>query len=1022
MSSCHQFYKTKHSPRMTIKTFLSYTFFLFFFHAQAQTISGTNFSINDGLPSNSIRSIYKDSRGLLWIGTDNGLCSYDGVRFKVYNEIITLNNNSIWSIVEDLQHNIWFAIYGKGIVKYDGKNFTYYDNKSGLSNTRVRKMYFSKKHQCLIIGTENGLFVYANSKFQSFSTNSLAQPFQVMGINEWGDKVLITTRYNGVHALTFSTANSPIARLDSFLKTAYCFSGFVDGNLYLGGSGEEHFFTKNLINNKETTFPSPLIWDFAKTESNKVYTACWDVATVSGGLFQYSNGHYQDVSKQANISSAVLWCLFYDKETQTLWAGSLDKGLYKVILRKEIEAFDAKFFGLDKLAITSLFNDNENNLWIGADNLIIKKHPDNTFEKIDKQTLYRRINLCLFKQKKISTLQLYLSEAEKNNGFITMNFIEDYQKNIWVGTSWGLFGLDENLNVLNRLPSAGCHLAIDANQTLYAAEMYKGVNIYKYPYTDKPFTYLAPEDKNIPFDIICAIMNKNKIWFGSYTKGLYRCDNGHFKHFNFPENHIRDLTLDKDNNLLFGTNNGKVILGNEKGDSIYILKQYASERPLKGNSVSFVKVIQDKYLIGTNTGLNVLKNDALIAYLNQAEGLPKLPYLASEIDQDENLYIANEDGVYKFDSPFFNFLSTSPKAKIVVGAIKVNGQNWCDSLLCWNNYNVSSIQLNYQQNDIELSFLQNNIFNAEKNIYRYKIIGLLNQWSEYESNGTIHLRAVPSGTYQIVLEGKNMGTGDVFVTRKIQLVITPPFWKTPWFITLSVLLILVTILVIFKLRIHSIQKREQEKAALTNKLLESRLTALRAQMNPHFMFNAMNSIQNFIIDKDTRLALHYLAEFSKLIRQTLDNSTEKLIPLATEIGFLKSYIAVQKMRFDSVETRVTVDQTIDKYRLFIPTLIIQPFIENAFEHAFDNSLTDKNIEVKFVQEDALLTCTIADNGKGFSENNSPFLHASKGIKLCKDRILLLNREYNANKFTLKITSSNKGTMVVLSFPMLLKAD
>jgi sensor histidine kinase YesM len=188
------------------------------------------------------------------------------------------------------------------------------------------------------------------------------------------------------------------------------------------------------------------------------------------------------------------------------------------------------------------------------------------------------------------------------------------------------------------------------------------------------------------------------------------------------------------------------------------------------------------------------------------------------------------------------------------------------------------------------------------------------------------------------------------------------------------------------------------------------------------MFNAMNSIQNFIIDKDTRLALHYLAEFSKLIRQTLDNSTEKLIPLATEIDFLKSYIAVQKMRFDSVETRVTVDQTIDKYRLFIPTLIIQPFIENAFEHAFDNSLTDKNIEVKFVQEDALLICTIADNGKGFSENNSPFLHASKGIKLCEDRILLLNREYNANKFTLKITSSNKGTVVVLTFPMLLKAD
>jgi hypothetical protein len=121
--------------------------------------------------------------------------------------------------------------------------------------------------------------------------------------------------------------------LDSFLKTEICFSGFVNENLYFGGSGCEHFFTKNLISSKIETFPSPLIWDFVKAQSNTVYAASWDVATVSGGLFKYSNGQYRDVSKQANITSSVLWCLFYDQENQTLWAGSLDKGLYKIILR-----------------------------------------------------------------------------------------------------------------------------------------------------------------------------------------------------------------------------------------------------------------------------------------------------------------------------------------------------------------------------------------------------------------------------------------------------------------------------------------------------------------------------------------------------------------------------------------------------------------------------------------------------------------------------------------------------------------
>ncbi len=176
---------------------------LFLFQLHAQSLSSINITVNDGLPSNTIRAIYKDSRGLLWIGTDNGLCSYDGIKFKVYDEISKQKNNAIWAIVEGLQHNIWFSAYGNGLVKFDGKKFTCYDNKNGLINNSIRKLYFSKKHQCLIIGTENGLSVFTGSKFKSFPSFHQKTPLQVLGINEWNDKVLITTRYNGVYALTF---------------------------------------------------------------------------------------------------------------------------------------------------------------------------------------------------------------------------------------------------------------------------------------------------------------------------------------------------------------------------------------------------------------------------------------------------------------------------------------------------------------------------------------------------------------------------------------------------------------------------------------------------------------------------------------------------------------------------------------------------------------------------------------------------------------------------------------------------
>ena len=993
---------------------------LFLFQLHAQSLSSINITVNDGLPSNTIRAIYKDSRGLLWIGTDNGLCSYDGIKFKVYDEISKQKNNAIWAIVEGLQHNIWFSAYGNGLVKFDGKKFTCYDNKNGLINNSIRKLYFSKKHQCLIIGTENGLSVFTGSKFKSFPSFHQKTPLQVLGINEWNDKVLITTRYNGVYALTFSSKNNEAYRLDSFFKTEICFSGFVNQNIYFGGTGEHHFFTKDLVGGNEKKFASPIIWDFAKAENNGVYAACWDVVTVSGGLFKYSNGQFQDISKQANINSTSLWSLFYDKENQILWVGSLDKGLYKLILKNQIESFDSKYFGLDKIEIKSLFNDSENNLWIGADNLIIKLNPNNKFEKIDKTILAQKIASYLTQQSK--SISKFLPKGKLDNGFTTFNFVEDNHKNIWVATSWGILCFDEKLNLKNLKDSDGSHIAIDENQKLYWGEMYHGLSIFENLFSDKSIKDLAVENINTPTDINRVLIDRNRIWFGTVSKGLFVSDNMNFRHLNFSENHIADLAIDVNQNLLIGTNNGKVFLGKLQADSFQIIKQYLPEKQIIGTAISFVNVLNNMYLVGTNKGINVLKNDSLIALLNQSEGLPTLPYLCSEKDKTGNVFIANENGLYKFKANNFIYSAIQQKTEIGIKGIKINGQNLSDSLFSWDNYTGNIIQLNYQQNDVEINFSQNNILNADKNIYRYKIIGLSDTWSEYESNGKIHLRAIPNGKYQIILEGKNIGIGEVFATKKIELIITPPFWKTVWFITLSLILVLATIVIILRLRINAIKKREHEKAELTNKLLESRLIALRAQMNPHFTFNAINSIQNFIIDKDTHQALHYLSEFSKLIRQTLDNSAEKLIPLETEIDFLNSYIAVQKIRFESIQTVVAVDDLIDKYSLFIPTLIIQPFIENAFEHAFDNIITSKKIEVKFTQQNETLICKVEDNGKGFSENDSHLLHESKGIKLSKDRILLLNREYNSDKFTLKITSSNKGTVVVLTFPILLNAD
>ena len=178
------------------------------FCVNAQTIPSKNITVNDGLPSNTIRCIYKDSRGLLWIATDAGLCCYDGVNYKVFNETNGLKHDRVWAIVEDEQNNLWLSLYGKGLAKYDGKLFTYFDDKNGLANNNIRRLHYSKEHKCLIMATEKGVSLFDGKTFKSFKKEFKDSKFQITGINEWQNNFLITSSRHGVYELIFKALRS----------------------------------------------------------------------------------------------------------------------------------------------------------------------------------------------------------------------------------------------------------------------------------------------------------------------------------------------------------------------------------------------------------------------------------------------------------------------------------------------------------------------------------------------------------------------------------------------------------------------------------------------------------------------------------------------------------------------------------------------------------------------------------------------------------------------------------------------
>jgi len=191
------------------------------------------------------------------------------------------------------------------------------------------------------------------------------------------------------------------------------------------------------------------------------------------------------------------------------------------------------------------------------------------------------------------------------------------------------------------------------------------------------------------------------------------------------------------------------------------------------------------------------------------------------------------------------------------------------------------------------------------------------------------------------------------------------------------------------------------------------MEALLAQMNPHFIFNAMNSIQKYIIDSDIDNAVQYLGEFSKLIRKNLDHCARPYIFLIEEIEYLNSYIFVENKRFNNkVSVELNIEKAIDTYSVEIPSMIIQPFIENVFVHAFPPGIINPKLAITFAIEGSEnLICTIKDNGIGISENTKK-LHKSKGLLLVKERLKLLG--YNIDE-TLVISSyKNEGTTVVIS--------
>jgi LytS/YehU family sensor histidine kinase len=273
----------------------------------------------------------------------------------------------------------------------------------------------------------------------------------------------------------------------------------------------------------------------------------------------------------------------------------------------------------------------------------------------------------------------------------------------------------------------------------------------------------------------------------------------------------------------------------------------------------------------------------------------------------------------------------------------------------------------------------------------------LNKKWQVTRNQNLEFPALPPGEYTLELQAINrFGVKSQLIP--ISFVVEAPFWGTWWFSTLFLSLAGAAVFLILNHRNQKEKERLEQKMEIEKKWAELEQQALQAQMNPHFIFNCLNSIQQYFLTNDGEKANKFLSMFAALVRETLHFSSQKSIRVSDEVRYLSRYLELEKMRFgDHFVYEIFVDPKLPSNFIEIPALMLQPYVENAIRHGVRHRASGTGfIRISFVMKDEELHCIVADNGIGRDKSKQlkgrqPVEYQSRGMELGQKRIEALNK-------------------------------
>ncbi len=464
-----------------------------------------------------------------------------------------------------------------------------------------------------------------------------------------------------------------------------------------------------------------------------------------------------------------------------------------------------------------------------------------------------------------------------------------------------------------------------------------------------------------------------------------------------------------------------VMIAVEAGDSLRMVDWLTAPNGILSNNV-YASSADEQGALWFSTGLGLVRYDPYGSSSINFSYLQNLP----DLYQDRPIYV-NDSGFFAINddaailSGRIDDLATAgTHTRLVFNSIMVNGKEILEGISYPQDLDF---RLEYKQN--AFNFAWSHLYASAAPYYQlfYKLEGFDEEWilakSPYEANYT----NMPSGDFTFLVKAESVANRAALSQARIGLSIAAPFYATWWFRAIVILMAAALVTAFLKYRINTIRKEQSMIVAYDKQLADLKMQFLRAQMNPHFMFNSLNSIKHFILTNEREKASEYLSNFAQLIRSILSFSNARYISLADELNTLETYIGLERIRFSNgFEYQIKVSPFIDPTALLVQPLIFQPYVENAVWHGLMHKETDRILKIEIAEDQNMLTCSISDNGIGREKSASiktkSNTRKSLGLQISELRMKSQDASTNVKMVDLKSDDGTAlGTRVLISLPL-----